>query len=299
MLIETLIQLLLPVAFTISAWGVRQPSRQDWLLSVLPFVGGMLFMLISQPWQLTSQYLRWLWLLLFPLALILSYRQIGAVATAPRVSGLMKALNLLIALVLGGLALLGLRGYVPPANTVDLALPFEPGVYLVGNGGDSLMVNGHQAVETQRYAVDFLGLNGLGRSQTLGADGLESYAIFGVGITSPCAGAVLSAVDAFPDLPVGERDTNNLAGNYVVVDCDGVAVVLAHMQAGSVQVAAGDVVEVGELLGRVGNSGNTSEPHLHIHATRGSTSAFLQDGEPVAITFDGSFLVRNQIVSQP
>jgi murein DD-endopeptidase MepM/ murein hydrolase activator NlpD len=60
------------------------------------------------------------------------------------------------------------------------------------------------------------------------------------------------------------------------------------MQQGSVAVAEGDVVREGQLLGTVGNSGNTSEPHLHIHAEK--------DGEGVPIRFGGRFLVRNNLM---
>lgn len=63
---------------------------------------------------------------------------------------------------------------------------------------------------------------------------------------------------------------------------------LAHMQKGSVKLTSGDRVEVGETIGKVGNSGNTTEPHLHIHAEI--------DGEGVPILFDGKFLVRNSLV---
>ncbi|MGB3306700.1 MAG: M23 family metallopeptidase [Thermomicrobiales bacterium] len=56
------------------------------------------------------------------------------------------------------------------------------------------------------------------------------------------------------------------AGNHVVLQtADGEFVFLAHMQKGSVRVSEGDTVRSGDLLGLVGNSGNTSKPHLHIH----------------------------------
>lgn len=56
-----------------------------------------------------------------------------------------------------------------------------------------------------------------------------------------------------------------LLGNHVIVEQDGVYAVHAHLRRGSVTVAVGDPVEVGHPVGEVGNSGNTSEPHLHFH----------------------------------
>ena len=60
------------------------------------------------------------------------------------------------------------------------------------------------------------------------------------------------------------------------------------MKIDSVVVAQGDKVTTGQILGKVGNSGNTSEPHLHIHAEK--------DGKGVPITFNDRFLVRNSLV---
>jgi murein DD-endopeptidase MepM/ murein hydrolase activator NlpD len=70
-------------------------------------------------------------------------------------------------------------------------------------------------------------------------------------------------------------------------------VLLAHMRRGSVQVAGGERVSVGDPLGRVGNSGNTDEPHLHISAQRRRPGQALIGGDPVWVTIGGDFLVRN------
>lgn len=57
-----------------------------------------------------------------------------------------------------------------------------------------------------------------------------------------------------------------IVGNHVILDLgDGTYAVYAHVQRGSLRVKAGETVRVGQLLGRVGNSGNTTEPHLHFH----------------------------------
>ena len=71
---------------------------------------------------------------------------------------------------------------------------------------------------------------------------------------------------------------------------------LAHLQRGSVQVKAGDNVRTGQPIARVGNSGNLSEPHLHIHAVKAGSAASLLAGEGLLMLFDGRFLVRNQVV---
>ena len=66
---------------------------------------------------------------------------------------------------------------------------------------------------------------------------------------------------------------------------------------GSLEIKAGDRVFAGQRIAKVGNSGNTTEPHLHIHAVRKNTGDHLFTGKGVPITFDGHFFVRNTFAS--
>ena len=73
-------------------------------------------------------------------------------------------------------------------------------------------------------------------------------------------------------------------GNYVLIDHGNREYSLyAHMQPGSVHVRPGDSVAAGTLLGRLGSSGNSTEPHLHFHVCRGS-SALQCSGVPVSFS---------------
>jgi murein DD-endopeptidase MepM/ murein hydrolase activator NlpD len=71
---------------------------------------------------------------------------------------------------------------------------------------------------------------------------------------------------------------------------------MAHLMQGSVLVKIGDRVTAGQTLARVGNSGNTSEPHLHIHAKHGGRPESMLDGEGVPIRFGGRWLIRNSLI---
>jgi murein DD-endopeptidase MepM/ murein hydrolase activator NlpD len=73
-------------------------------------------------------------------------------------------------------------------------------------------------------------------------------------------------------------------------------VAVAHLLRGSVTVNAGELIKTGQAIAKIGNSGNTSEPHLHIHARKPSTSSSILGGEGVPIVFEGRFLVRNSLV---
>jgi len=83
------------------------------------------------------------------------------------------------------------------------------------------------------------------------------------------------------------------------VDRVGITLLLAQLRPGSVVAAFGDRVRRGTRLGRVGNSGNSTEPHLHIHAVRGRETdprAVIGTSEAVPLTFNGRFLTRNTVI---
>lgn len=222
------------------------------------------------------------------------------------------ALILLVALGVYGAhlsvkALAGRR--LPIVETVNITAPFAAGTYIVAHGGSTETVNAHlhtldhslerfRAWRGQSLALDIIRIAPSG----FPADGWRPtdparYATFGTPLLAPCAGTVTVAVDGLPDMPVPEMDREHLPGNFVVIDCGGFAVALAHLRQGSVLVEEGDQVQVGELIGEMGNSGNSSEPHLHIHAQRGIPDGAPFGGEPLGLTIDGRFLVRNDRIA--
>ena len=75
-----------------------------------------------------------------------------------------------------------------------------------------------------------------------------------------------------------------------------VNLLLAHLKRGSVLVKIGDRVSAGQPIGHVGNSGNTSEPHLHVHAQRQVTKDGNTEWVGVPICFGSRWLVRNSLV---
>ena len=186
---------------------------------------------------------------------------------------------------------------------VTLAFPPRDGKYAVINGGGNVVVNPHAAIHGQRYAIDItkLGFLGMRASGILPAD-LHRYAVYGDVVHAPCAGSVVFREDGLPEQRPPSMNPGHLAGNHVALRCeDGsdVSLLLAHLAPGSVRVQTGDTVRVGDPLGRAGNSGNTSEPHLHLQAIRGEAhdiDAFMT-GDPVAMLFDGRFLARNGILT--
>ena len=276
----------------------RQPSRLRCLGTVAAFGMVISYQLVSSRWDVSSLYLRAAIPVLFIAASIVAYRRVRAPETAP---GKLQAavawtISLALIVLMSGFLWFSLRGYRTPDGAVDLASPLR-GTHVVLHGGASPFTNAHFRVRPQDYALDILGLNAFGaRASLLGSSrDLESYVIYGDPIFSPCAGKISAAVEDLPDHIPPARDPENLAGNHVLIECGGIEVLVAHMRQHSVRVTVGEVVAVGDPLGEVGNSGNTTEPHLHIHAERGGEPGVIFDGKAVPITIDGRFLVRNSV----
>ena len=145
-------------------------------------------------------------------------------------------------------------------SDVAFRLPFD-GVWFVLMGGDTALDNQHVVAADQRHAYDIV-LWKEGGAFTGDIAVNENYWAYGQRLLAPAAGTVVTAIDGLPDQipPVGS-DLANPAGNHVVIEvADGEYLLIAHMQPGSLTVAAGDVVESGQQIGLVGNSGNTSGP---------------------------------------
>lgn len=199
-----------------------------------------------------------------------------------------------------------LAGRVPfPGTIVNLAPPLRGQGLLIANGGSTPAVNGHlmtldanlprfRPYRGQSFGVDIVRVKEFGRTSGgwRPADP-AAYAMFGETVYAPCGGAVISVREDRPDMPVPVMDRSYLLGNHIVLACGDAHVVLAHFRRGGVEVAMAQTVAIGQVLGEVGNSGNTQEPHLHIHAQSPGTVDQPISGEPLPITIGGRYLVRN------
>lgn len=289
---------ILPIVIIAMLLRTQYSSKTKWLFDVIVFVLGTLFAFVTARWDIISYYLRILILPIFIVAVYVAYRRIKAnEAPAPLVNQLGKNVgNVVLIVILGWLNIQAISGYWKPEGSVNLSFPLQNGVYYVGGGGSDRWINNHAAYPPQDFAVDILELSAIGNPVIPGKQsGLEKYAIYGNSIYSPCDGEVLVAVDGHEDQIPPNKDINNVAGNYVLIECSGVEILLAHMKQGSVKVNAGDNVGEGDEIGAVGNSGNTTQPHLHIHAERGGNDRKILNGEGVPITFENRFLVRNSL----
>jgi hypothetical protein len=177
------------------------------------------------------------------------------------------------------------------ADAIPLDLPFRgrwmarnsPARRVPSHGTDALGVT---------YAIDFIAVDDRGRSAArtwrtlLSTEPPDLFRGFGEPILAPAAGTVVVAHDAEPDhearrsqlalvpyaLTQAQRvraGAAGVAGNHVVIalEAGGPFVLLAHLRRGSVRVRPGDTVRSGDRLGECGNSGNSTQPHVHVQVT--------------------------------
>jgi hypothetical protein len=176
-------------------------------------------------------------------------------------SAAVTAAMTLVAVALAADAGRFLTGRVDPA--VELAMPGY-GTWVVLQGGPGPAWNHHAPIAQQRHAVDLFPTVD-GRDRRDGGAALEDYYCWDAPVLAPAAGTVAKVVDGQPDAPTAERDPLNPAGNHVVLALTPKHyVLLGHLKQGSIEVAVGDTVHPGQPLARCGNSGNSSQPHLHL-----------------------------------
>lgn len=156
----------------------------------------------------------------------------------------------------------------------------------------------------QRYAFDFVRLRGLDRQpyvkplwyHLVGAVRAEDCYAWGEPVLAPFEGEVVAIGDGWPDrqrlnLPwdllrayffaqdATPEDYRPLSGNYVLLEGQPGVAMLAHLRLGSLKVRAGQYVREGEPVGAVGNSGNSTMPHLHFQLMNGR-DPFKAEGLP-------------------
>ena len=149
-----------------------------------------------------------------------------------------------------------------PVGAVSLEFPLKDGNYVVIQSGPAQGLFGpiHQS-PPEKYALDII--KGF-RLQDLFQ---KTGSTLGTPVYSPCKGNIRKMRDGLPDMPAGQRDPQNGTGNHVVVGCDQFDVLLAHLKKDSILVKEEQIVQIGELLGQIGNSGNSDGPHLHLATT--------------------------------
>ena len=148
-------------------------------------------------------------------------------------------------------------------NISKLILPFK-GEGTVFWGGDTKELNYHVVDQAQKNAFDLIITDEKGNSyKTIGQTN-DDYYVFGKEIIAPAAGEVVLVVEGIKDNTPGEMNPIYVPGNTVIIKtANDEYLFFAHFKQHSIKVKQGQQVKQGELLGLCGNSGNSTEPHLH------------------------------------
>lgn len=295
----------------LSAGFWRQPLTRGWgihrlqLLNIVLIVGLMGLAALAGTFDIIRLYMPVGGYPLFQVAFVAGLVTLVVLALIP-LSHVYWGSNLAVAAGSVFLAVQLLTMFQPPTDPVTIVSPFTEEWFVV-QGGRAELVNYHYVTQAQRDAVDIVQVVN-GRTHPPGSTDLDSYHVFGAPLLAPASGVVTSVVDGLVDQPIGSADYEHQAGNHLVLDISGGRyLMLAHLREGSINVEVGDRVTTGQVIARVGNSGNTTEPHVHIQAlnlpsfeiANEDTFELLRAGRTYPLVLRDVILVRNGSKSEP
>ena len=188
-----------------------------------------------------------------------------------------------------------LEGPVVPITRVGpiIGPPLRGGPWMAANGPNArsghrraLIPTGGTATIAQRFAIDYVKLNESNTTHTGDALVNDNYLAEGVDALAVANGRVVAVKDSIPENVPGVNSRavpitlETVGGNHVIIDIGGgYFAFYAHLKPGSIRVREGQRVRRGEVIGLVGNSGNSTEPHLHFHVSD-SNSPLGSEGIP-------------------
>ena len=300
----------LPLLLMLWTWVRSYNSVTVIIIQLVALATYIAFIFLMGPWVFASFYLRYVVLILCIVVITRTLVRASSIPLfiTPHLSGwIAYFFGVTVIVVLLYLITGAVRSHYYHESPVNLAFPFKNGTYAVfegGNGKVSPLMNYHYGAAihkgahinvSMRYAVDITKLSRWGND----ADGFmprqnDKYAVFNQIVYSPCDGEVSDIEDKWPnETPWSGKPPYNV-GNHILITTNAFGVLMGHLQMGSILVKTGDKVKKGQPLAKAGNSGWTSQPHLHIQAMQKSNGSFWGwEGRP--IFFNGRNPVKNSL----
>ncbi|GAA1878502.1 hypothetical protein GCM10009715_26480 [Paeniglutamicibacter psychrophenolicus] len=203
------------------------------------------------------------------------------------------------------------------AASMDLEYPFT-GRWLTQNSPANRVPSHGTTLFATSYAIDFVPVNEAGGTAPITFAALmrpeppENFPGFGRPLLAPIDGIVVAVHDSEPDHAayrgppsIGYALTQQrraragwkaLAGNHLLIESHGGVVALCHLQRGSIAVRPGQRVTTGQMIGRCGNSGNSTEPHVHIQAI---DIRDVDAAHAVPLTFNSALPRNGEVIDIP
>jgi hypothetical protein len=310
MLLIASLHLIIPLALIAWTWGRSYTSMVAWAVQVLVLLSYTAFIFLMGAWVFASFYVRYAVVVLAVATLVKSFiyvRNLPFSVMPGYIGRIGYGAGIVVTIVLIYLIVGAIRSHFYGERPLSLRFPFKNGAYAVfegGNGKVSSLMNYHYGASmhkgartnlSMRYAVDITKLTRWGND----AEGFlplqnEKYAVFHQTVYSPCDGQVSDIEDKWPnEIPWSGKAPYNV-GNHILITNKDFGVLMGHLQKGSILVKEGDMVKKGQPIAQTGNSGWTSQPHLHIQAMRKSTGSFW-GWEGIPVFFEERNPVKNSL----
>lgn len=291
--LSVFIGLLLTPVMLIWFWKNKPLCLIEWIINFLMVGLFIVYMYFAGLWAyITGYYAKYLVIILFAVISFLTFSKarrlkfLCTTSVATKLSFGCKIFIVFIFLLINMSIIYSFPN--KEKDIVNLSFPFKNGIYYIAHGGNNTILNYHNSRDYMKYALDIVKLDKFGfRAKGVFPRELEKYNIFREEVYSPCSGTVIEAVDGMEDYPPGVYmvDKSMARPNYIVIQSGDLKVLMSHFQKDSIKVKPGDTVREGQLIGKVGDSGLSFEPHLHIQVTK--------DGHGVKFMLNGMHLKRN------
>jgi hypothetical protein len=310
MILIAALHVIVPLAFIGWTWAKSYSSISALALQTIVLVSYIAFIFIMGSWVFASFYVRYAVLVSALAVLVYSFlhwKNLPSFVMPDFLGWIGYITGIVTSAVLVFLVVGAIRSHYYDEKPVNLSFPLKNGIYAVfegGNGRVSPLMNYHfgssmhQGARTNlsmRYAVDITKLTCWGND----ASGFlpvqnDKYAIFHQVVYSPCDGQIFDIEDKWPNETPWSGEAPYNVGNHVLITTTDSGILMGHLQKDSIMVKPGDVVQKGQPIAQTGNSGWTSQPHLHIQAMRRSSGSFW-GWEGMPILFDGRNPVKNSL----
>ena len=171
-------------------------------------------------------------------------------------------------------------------NKIEYSLPFK-GEWLIVNGGVDRELSHSWSINSQRYAYDFVKINANLETHEGDSKKLENYFCYSDDVIAPADGVVVSVSNKCKDSHIMWNQSTDpfikdIRGNYIIIKhIDNEYSFIGHLKPDSLLVNKGDYVNRYQKIAKCGNSGNTTEPHIHFQI-QNRKSFMLSVGLPIS-----------------